>query len=223
MLSWFSNSSWKVYVTYGLQNFGVPSRRRDRAVVLWKRQLLLLKQRFGSGDGCCGSLSFLPFKCPPRTAKILDSASSGNNVQSSVECGGSKHTSHTALTREDSVEDEDFVSISVNDDAGALVGNARGDFCRRGDERESVVVNPVSSTCAVLLYQLCLPNRYALAFWVPVFRSFVLSFGIATSYCVLNKISLWSPCGFETQVFLRPWLIEKSAPLTRMSFRVDSS
>lgn len=75
------------------------------------------------------------------------------------------------------------------------------DGCR--DDRLSDVIDPVFTTMTVSLCQLVLNDCFAVAFWFPSCESFLLSFWIARSGCVLKAVLVKSVCGLESQYFRR--------------------
>lgn len=60
----------------------------------------------------------------------------------------------------------------------------------------------MSTTLAVLLCQLCLPNSFALTFWFPECNGFVLLLWIVSSNRALMAVAVDLTCGLEAQPFL---------------------
>lgn len=108
------------------------------------------------------------------------------------------------------------------EDLGTLMANTGGDFdwWQDGDMKDEA--NYISTTLAVLMCQLILPNCFAVAFWFPVCAGFVLSFWIASRDRGI-AISVRSACGLETQYCLGLWYIESLTSAIKMSFSVDPS
>lgn len=125
--------------------------------------------------------------------------------------------------RDGSVKDEDGVLAFVNDDVGGLMASTGGDFDGQRDDRVGDVVDPMSTTSAVLSCQPRLPICCSLAFWVLVRDSFVVSFWIASSDCVSKAISVKPVYGFETKYFLRLWQMDGLTTSMETFSREDSS
>lgn len=85
------------------------------------------------------------------------------------------------MATDDNDENKGEVLAFVKDVVGALTVNTGEDFNRRRDDQGDVLEDPVSTTLAVLLCWLCLPNRFALASWILACGGFVLLFWMANS------------------------------------------
>lgn len=154
---------------------------------------------------------------------MLGSPSCGNNWQLNVKCAGAQHTFHAVLASDGNIEDDDGGSIHVNDDVGVLIDRTDEGFDRLQDAQVGAVVDLVSTTLIVLLFQFCLPKYSASAFWFLVYDGFVLPIWIASSGCALRAVSARLACGLAAQYSLRLFQMKGLAPSMKMPIRVDSS
>lgn len=127
------------------------------------------------------------------------------------------------MARVGNVEDDDKVSVFVNEDVGGVVANTDGDFDQRQDDGLDYLVDSVSTTPAVLPYQLPIPNCFSIRLSSSAFECLALYFRIANSNFVLSAILVTLFCEFEARYSLKLGQINMLTSLRNLLFRVDSS
>lgn len=125
---------------------------------------------------CGRSLICLLYRCPSRTVGMFGGASCDSSGQPNEKCAGSSHTADVDVARNGSIENDDRMSGRVIEDVGALTRNTGWDSDCGRDDLLGDVVESVSTMLEVLLYELPLPNLFAVAYWFLAFDDFALPF-----------------------------------------------